>query len=114
MADEITGQVTAIVITEGRTRFVVDPAGMLTAPVTFVLYEDPDGLHTIPQLELARRSWMLSLLQAAFVNGKEVVVSHDEASKATGIRIRRVLEVKDISKGGAAIPIGTIAHPIHP
>lgn len=113
MADEITGQVTAIVITESRARFVVDPPGVLSAPTTFVLYEDPDGIHTIPQLELARRSWMLSIVQAAFVHEKELVVSHDGAGKATGIRVRRVLEIKDVSKT-SAIPIGTLAKPIHP
>jgi hypothetical protein len=52
-----------------------------------VLYNDAPATHTIPPLELARRSWLLSLLQNAYLGDKQVLVSFDDNLLVTSVRV---------------------------
>jgi len=47
----------------------------------FFLFSDAPNTHTIPQVELARRSWFLSLVQSAMVQKDLVMVTYDDAGK---------------------------------
>src|SRR4051812_33806098 len=81
----ITGRVTDIAINWNKSSFEVRPDGKPAVGVT--LFSDDPNTHTIPQMQLATRSWMLAVLQTAFTSGNPLTVKYDDANQAQQIGV---------------------------
>jgi len=79
------GTVTGVYIDQTAARFALCKPGHTLQE--FILYNDAPETHTIPQLELARRSWMLSLLQHAYVSNLTVDIAYSSDQIVTSMAL---------------------------
>lgn len=84
---KIVGLVKDIAINPRKVSFLLDPVGDTKPQVRLVLFKDPAGTHTLPQVQLVHRSYMVALLQTAAVHAKFVVVTHDSLSLVEQIQL---------------------------
>lgn len=101
-----SGVVSSIAINPNKASFELG----LAPRTRYVLYSDPPNTHTIPQLEIASRSWMLSLLQWSFNTRKEIAVTHNPQMEVSQLEVKVFIEPPPSAP--INVPIGTPAQPI--
>jgi hypothetical protein len=101
------GVVTSIAINGHKLSFALDRKNT----ERFVLYAEAPNTQTIPQFELATRSWMISLLQASYNGGKDITITHDENRMVSQLELRTELKINPdvIGPVGPKIPLGVAA-----
>lgn len=87
---ETKGRVTGIAINSHKVSFILDRK----ESERFVLYDETPNTQTIPQFEMATRSWMMAVLQTAFTTGKELVVNHNDQRAVNQIEVQDAFEIK--------------------
>ena len=101
-----SGVVSSIAINPNKASFEL---GLLPR-TRYVLYSDPPNTHTIPQLEIASRSWMLSLLQWSFNTRKEIAVTHNPQMEVSQLEVAVFKEPPPVAP--VNFPIGTPVKPV--
>ena len=105
MAESRTGRVISIAINDHKLSFALASH----RNERFVLYDEAANTQTIPQFELATRSWMLALLQTAFTSTRELIVNYNDNREKTNYVVNQV-ELHDplhIAPLGPTSPIAT-------
>jgi len=100
----IIGRVRSIAINDRKLSFMLDEDGSGPA-VRLVLYEDAPNTALVSQMEMATRSWMLSLLQTAFNSGKPLTAHFDDKKVVSQIEISQShISVPDVPVGTSHVP----------
>jgi hypothetical protein len=113
MSELKSGRVTSIAINDHKLSFALDRKDSQR----FVLYNEAANTQTIPQFELATRSWMLAVLQTAFTSGKEMVVKYEDNRDHDDLPVLQIelhdpLHIEQTPSQPIQIPTGTPSTPI--
>lgn len=63
--------------------------------VPLTIFADAPGTSTIPQLELARRSWMLAMVQNCYVHKLDIEVTFGTDNVVTALKLPTTLKVTE-------------------
>lgn len=107
---EFTGPISYIEVDAWTATVALVAKGDTNAPgPALTLYADAPNTFIIPQLEVARRSWVLSLLQNAYIASKDVVLKTDDnTGMVTSVH---VIAKQIFIEGTLKHPSGAGAHP---
>lgn len=103
---ETTGRVTSIAINGHKVSFALDRKAE-----RFVIYDEAPNTQTVPQFELATKSWMLSILQTAFTSTKDLKVKHDDKRLVSQIELHDPLKINIDVDGMSSPTTGAIKGP---
>jgi hypothetical protein len=113
MSELKSGRVTSIAINDHKLSFALDRKDN----ERYVLYAEAANTQTIPQFELATRSWMLAILQTAFTSGKELVVKYEDNRDHDDMNVLQIeihdpLHIEQVPSVPIQIPSGASPQPI--
>ena len=86
MAESRTGRVISIAINDHKLSFALASH----RNERFVLYDEAANTQTIPQFELATRSWMLAILQTAFTTTENLIVNYNDNRNKTNYVVNQI------------------------